>query len=77
MADGSLLRASRKAIASLYNNRLSANAFRDPIPKTIDHMIPKVGGATLELGDLNSMVIKSPIWGIEVELFTKQYLCIS
>ena len=27
------------------------------IPKTIDHVIPKVGGATLEPGDLNSMEI--------------------
>ena len=47
-----------KAIASLYNNYLSANAFSDPIPKTIDHMIPKVGGATLEPGDLNNMMTK-------------------
>ena len=54
----SFLCASTKAIVSLYNNRLSANVFSNPIPKTIDHMIPKVGGATLELGDLNNMVIK-------------------
>ena len=50
-----LLRASTKAIASLYNNRLSSS---DQIPKTIDHVIPKVGGTILEPGDLNNMEIK-------------------
>ena len=30
----------------------------DPIPKTIDHVIPKVDGTTLEPGYLNGMVIK-------------------
>ena len=48
-----LLHASTKAIASLYNNRLSANPSSDPIPKTIEHMIPKVVGAILGAGDLN------------------------
>ena len=38
----SLLRASMKAIASLYNYRLSANSSSNQIPKTIDHVIPKV-----------------------------------
>ena len=35
-----------------------ANASSDPIPKTIDHVIPKVGGAILGPGDLNIMDIK-------------------
>ena len=30
----------------------------DKILKTIDHVIPKVGGATFEPGDLNNMEIK-------------------
>ena len=51
------MRASTKAIVSPYNNRLSADAFGDIIPKTIDHVVPEVGGATVEPGDLN-MVIK-------------------
>ena len=46
------------AIATLYNSRLSANEFSDPIPKKIDHMTTKVGGAILEPGDLNNMEIK-------------------
>ena len=50
--------ASMKVIIDLYNNYLSANASSDPIPKTINHVIPKVGGAILGLGGLNSMVIK-------------------
>lgn len=47
-----------KAIASQYNNHLSANVSSDPIPKTIHHMTPKVGGALLGLGDLNNVEIK-------------------
>ena len=50
--------ASMKVIIDLYNNYLSANASSDPIPKTINHVIPKVGVAILGLGGLNSMVIK-------------------
>ena len=43
---------------SLYDNLLSASASSDPIPKTTDHVIPKVGGVTLQPGDLNNMEIK-------------------
>ena len=53
-----LLHASMKAIAGLYNYRLQANASSDPIPKTIDHVISKVGGTILGPGDLNTMAIK-------------------
>ena len=53
-----LLHPSTKAIAGLYNYRLLANASSDPIPKTIDHVIPKVGGAILGPGDLNNTDIK-------------------
>ena len=53
-----LLHASTKAIAGLYNYRLSANSSSDQIPKTIDHEIPKVAVAVLEPGDLNNMEIK-------------------
>ena len=55
---GLLLHASSKAIAGLYNYHLLANASSDPIPKTIDHVIPKVGGAILQPGDLINMDIK-------------------
>ena len=48
-----LLHPSTKAIAGLYNYRLLANATSDPIPKTIDHVIRKVGGAMLAPGDLD------------------------
>ena len=65
-----LLCASTKAIASLYNYRLLANASSTPTLKTIDHVIPKVGGAILGPGYLNIMDIKEPIWDIEVELFS-------
>ena len=47
-----LLHPSTKAITALYNYRLLANAYGDPIPKTIDHVITKVGGAILVPGDL-------------------------
>ena len=47
-----------KAIASLYNYRLLANGSSAPTPKTIDHVIPKVGGAILGPEDLNIMDIK-------------------
>ena len=53
-----LLHPSTKAIAALYNYRLLANASSDPIPNTIDHVIPKVGGAIIGPGDLNNMDIK-------------------
>ena len=53
-----LLHPSKKVIAVLYNYRLLANASSDLIPKTIDHVIPKVGGAILGPGDLNNMDIK-------------------
>jgi len=42
-----LLHPSTKAIAA-----------SDPIPKTIDHVIPKMGGAILGPGDLNNMDFK-------------------
>ena len=45
-----LLCASTKAIAGLYN-KILANASSDPIPETVDHVIPKVGGAILGLED--------------------------
>ena len=48
-----LLRASTKAIACLYNNCLSANVSSDPIPKTVDHVIPKVGGAHIRTRRFN------------------------
>ena len=54
---GFLLRASTKPITCLYNNRLSVNVSSNPIPKTIDHVIQKVGGTILELGDLNNMEV--------------------
>ena len=69
-----LLRASKKTIASLHNNCLSTNPSSYPIPKTIDHVIPKVGRAILGPGDLNNMGIKQPIWDIEVELLFFAYL---
>ena len=65
-----LLHASTKAIANLYNNRLSANLSSDQILKTIDHVIPKVDGAILGPEDLKIMEIKKPILSIKVELFT-------
>ena len=49
------LRASTKAIARLYIHHLLANVSSDPIPKTIDHVIPKVGGAILGPEDLNNL----------------------
>ena len=49
-----LLHPSTIAIAALYNYRLLANASSDTIPKTIDHVIPKVGVAILGPGDLNN-----------------------
>ena len=49
-----LLRATTKAIGSLYNSRLSANVSSDPIPQTIHHVIPKMGRAMLGPGDLSS-----------------------
>ena len=64
-----LLYASTKAIASLYNYRLLANASSALTPKT-DHVITNVGGVILGPGDLNVIDIKYPVWGIEVELFS-------
>ena len=48
-----LLHASTKAIT---NNYLSANVSSDLIPKKIDNMIPKVGGAILGPGNLGDQI---------------------
>ena len=53
-----LLYPSTKAIAALYNYSILANASSNPIPKTIDHVIPKVGGAISGPEDLINMDIK-------------------